>query len=52
MPFPTLFQSTLSVQRTSINIELNYPMQVWEFDSSDFYWQGFSLSMGYAYYFH
>ena len=49
---PYLVSKHFISTRTSINIELNYPLQVWEFDASDFYWQGFSLSVGYAYYFH
>ena len=37
--------------RTSINIELGYPLQVWEWDSSRLF-TGFNLDFAYAYYFH
>ena len=37
--------------RTSINIELAVPLQVWEWDLKNIY-DGFHFSVGYAYYFH
>ena len=37
--------------RTSINIELEYPLKVWEWDTEDI-WKGLDPSIAYAYYFH
>ena len=37
--------------RTSINLELEWPVKVWEWDTSTI-WRGVNFSFAYAYYFH
>ena len=37
--------------RTSINMELEYPLKVWEWETEEI-WRGLDFSFAYAYYFH
>lgn len=37
--------------RTAINLELEYPLKVWEWDTEEI-WRGLDFSVAYAYYFH
>lgn len=48
---PFLSSKHFISSRTSINLELEYPMKVWEFDMGDL-WRGLDFSFAYAYYFH
>ena len=48
---PFLSSKHFISSRTSINIELEYPLQVWEWNTDEI-WRGFGFSAAYAYYFH
>ena len=48
---PFLSSKHFISSRTSINLELEWPVKVWEWDMEDL-WRGLDFSFGYAYYFH
>lgn len=48
---PFLSSKHFISSRTSINMELEYPLKVWEWDMEEI-WRGLDFSVAYAYYFH
>ncbi len=48
---PFLSSKHFVSSRTSINVEVSFPLKVWDWNLDDLY-DGFGLSVGYAYYFH
>ena len=48
---PFLSSKHFISSRTSINLELEYPLKVWEWDMGEL-WRGLDFSFAYAYYFH
>jgi len=48
---PFLSSKHFISSRTSINMELEYPLKVWEWNTEDL-WVGLDFSVAYAYYFH
>ncbi|MDE0152076.1 MAG: hypothetical protein OXK80_06265 [Bdellovibrionales bacterium] len=48
---PFLSSKHFISSRTSINLELEYPLKVWEWETDEI-WRGLNFTFAYAYYFH